>query len=105
MITQAWIIAFFHLFINFESNHPKFFLIDSPQTNIGLGRDIEEQYRDANIIKGIYKEYKKLIDQSILEQIIIVDWIPPQGYKDYYCIVYTGDPSNKPYGLIDDELE
>ena len=105
LITQAWIIAFFHLFINFESNHPKFFLIDSPQTNIGLGRDIEEQYRDENIVKGIYREYKKLIDQSILEQIIIVDWIPPQGYKDYYCIEYTGDPNKKPYGLIDDEVK
>jgi len=105
LITQAWFIGFFHLFLDFESNHPKFFLIDSPQTNIGLGREIEEEYRDEGIVKGIYKQYKKLIDQSILEQIIIVDWIPPQGYKNYHCIKYTGDPNKNPYGLIDDEPE
>lgn len=104
LITQAWFIAFFHLFKNFESNHPRFFLIDSPQTNIGLGRAMEDDYRDENIVFGIYKQYLKLIEDLILDQIIIVDWIPPKGYSKYYCVEYSGDSEKKPYGLIDDEI-
>ncbi|KKK64186.1 hypothetical protein LCGC14_2986770, partial [marine sediment metagenome] len=103
LITQAWFISFFHLFLDFKSNHPKFFLIDSPQTNIGLGRKIEANYRDESIVKGIYQQYKELIEKSILEQIIVVDWIPPERYRKYYCIEFSGDLIKKPYGLIDDE--
>ncbi len=103
LITQAWFVSFFHLFLDFKSNHPKFFLIDSPQTNIGLGREIEENYRDESIIKGVYKEYKELIEKHILEQIIVVDWIPPEKYREYYCVEFSGNPTKKPYGLIDDE--
>jgi molecular chaperone GrpE (heat shock protein) len=103
LITQAWFMAFFDLFKKYKENHPKFFLVDSPQSNIGSNSEIED-YRDENIIKGIYMKYKSLIDEDILEQIIIADSIPPNGYERFYCVKYTGMKDNPPYGLIDDEV-
>ncbi|MFX1456280.1 MAG: hypothetical protein ACFFDB_12975 [Promethearchaeota archaeon] len=103
LITQAWYISFFRLNSLFNSNHPKFFLVDSPQKNIGLNTT-EEEYKDEEIVKNLYIEYKKLIDENFLDQLIIVDNAPPEGYDEYFCIKFTRDPEIPPYGLIDDEI-
>ena len=103
LITQAWYIALFRLLSEFDSKHPKFYLIDSPQKNIGLNTK-EVEYKDAEIIYNIYKEYKKLADEKLLEQLIIVDNAPPEGYENFYTIKFTRDPKIPPYGLIDDEI-
>lgn len=103
LITQAWFVAIFELFEDYDVNHPKFFLLDSPQSNIGSGSNIEEDYRDENIIKAIYKKYKSLIEREILEQIIIVDKFPPKSHETSICVRFTGIRGKYPYGLIDDE--
>ena len=103
LITQAWYIALFKILTTYESHHPGFFLVDSPQSNIGLNTK-EEDYKDEEIVKCIYKEYKKLIDNNFLEQLIIVDNVPPPGYDEFICIKFTRDPKISPYGLIDDEI-
>jgi len=103
IITQAWYIALFKILSKYESTHPDFFLVDSPQSNIGLNTK-EEDYKDIEIVKCIYNEYKKLIDNNIIEQLIIVDNAPPPGYEEFICIKFTRDPKISPYGLIDDEI-
>lgn len=103
IITQAWYIALFKILASYDSTHPKFFLVDSPQSNIGLNTK-EEDYKDEEIVKGIYNEYRKLIENNFLEQLIIVDNIPPLEYKEFMCVKFTRDPRIPPYGLINDEI-
>lgn len=103
--TQCWYIAFFNLFEEFSTNHPKFFLIDTPQKNIAGERSTNDVYTDYNIILGLYRSYIELLDKNYLKQLIIVDNDPPDEFEDYIIVRYSRDPKKPPYGLIDDETQ
>jgi hypothetical protein len=85
-------------------NHPGFLILDSVQSGIGVGPDVNEEFKDVSIVKGVYSV---LLEVSLLDnqcQLIVVDNHPPEYVKDNVIVRYTRDPKRPPYGFIDDEI-
>ena len=78
-------------------------MYDSIQSGIGIGK-ISEEFRDENIIRGIYQLLTYIANLDNNCQLIIIDNHPPMDAYQYVRVRYTGDPKNEPYGLIDNEV-
>lgn len=84
-------------------HHPGFLMFDGVQSGIGISPRAEKEFRDENIVEGLYsllKEVSKLDDEC---QLIIVDNHPPKYVQNSVRVYYSGDPEKPPYGFIDDE--
>jgi len=102
----CWITSIAEESLLKETHHPGFLLLDTIQRGIGLGDNVEEEeFRDASIIKGIYKLLDNLTSLDNPCQIIAVDNHPPREVKENIVVNYTRNPDKPPYGFIDDEME
>lgn len=81
-------------------------MIDSPQKNLmspGQREWGEEEAR--SIVDKVYRHiYDWLASNNERAQIIIVDNQPPSWVFSDVVVRFSADPSNPPYGLIDDAI-
>jgi len=120
-------LALFEEAIESGEGHPGFLLIDSPQKNLRRGSltqpGTEIASRDdkraedtpdggdddaiaassSTIVDRIYVHLSTWLAEHPEAQIIMVDNEPPARAADDVVVEYSADPSNPPYGLIDDE--
>ena len=107
LLSLSWFLSIFENAIEHDGSHPGFVLIDSPQKNIGMREEVEEdEFRDAKIIEGLYHHIiEKASEYDGNAQWIIVDNEPPQIADKFIAVRFTRNKDNPPYGLIDDETD
>jgi DNA repair exonuclease SbcCD ATPase subunit len=100
----CWFTAIFYEAIKRSMHHPGFLMIDSVQSGIGVGDNIESDFRDQKIVQGLYQllEESATIDRDC--QLIVVDNHPPTNMKKHIRVYYSGKANTADkYGFIDDE--
>ncbi|MET4644136.1 hypothetical protein ABID95_003879 [Streptomyces atratus] len=111
LISLAWELAIFELAYEEGRRHPGFLMIDSPQKNLApeglLGAvDVDQEGTEEAAEAIVRRIYRHLTDwlsgDGAGAQVIIVDNVPPPTVTQSVVVMYSGSPSEPPYGLIDD---
>ncbi len=100
----CWITSIYEVALKNSDYHPRFLMLDNIQSGIGVGAELDRDFKDENIIKGVYNLLLQLADSSISNQIIIVDNHPPNEVGHHVIVRFSRDPERPPYGLIDDDI-
>ncbi|KXF53112.1 DNA recombination protein RecN [Rhodococcus sp. SC4] len=105
LISMAWALAIFEIAWESGASHPGFMMIDSPQKNLGQGKDRDVEFADSIAVDGVYKHLNAWLDgPGAGAQILIVDNAPPAMAGDDVVIRFSGRADVPPYGLISDEV-
>jgi hypothetical protein len=99
----CWLTSIFTEAIQRSMHHPGFLILDGVQSGIGLGKRVDEEFRDMSIVDGVYTLLKRVSELDDECQLIVVDNHPPDYTKENVRVYYSGDPQRPPYGFIDDE--
>ncbi len=100
----CWITSIYIEAMRSSLHHPGFLMLDGVQSGIGLGSNVDNEFRDQSIVDGLYVLLKEISEFDDDCQIIIVDNHPPSYIKKPDVRVYfSGDAKRPPYGFIDDE--
>ncbi|GAA1015608.1 hypothetical protein Aple_009340 [Acrocarpospora pleiomorpha] len=108
LLALAWELTLFELAYEYQGRHPGFLMIDSPQKNLAPESrgDSTDEFMGISagaIVNGIYRHIIDwLFQDGAGAQIIIVDNVPPALAVRHVIREFSGNPSNPPYGLIDD---
>ncbi|HEU4976298.1 MAG TPA: hypothetical protein VFT50_14495 [Baekduia sp.] len=105
LVAVAWQLTMFELATEQNLPHPGFLLIDSPQSGLKPTEASSEQDDFANpeIAERLWIHVRAWANQHPEAQLILVDNLPPRFIDDYVVVRYSGDPTNPPYGFIDNE--
>ncbi|PBC47378.1 DNA recombination protein RecN [Rhodococcus sp. ACPA1] len=105
LISMAWALAIFEIAWETGASHPGFMMIDSPQKNLGQGKDRDAEFADSVAVDGVYKHLNAWLSGSGAgAQILIVDNAPPTMADGDVVIRFSGRAEHPPYGLISDEV-
>lgn len=105
LISMAWALAIFEIAWETGASHPGFMMIDSPQKNLGQGKDRDAEFADSVAVDGVYKHLDTWLDgPGAGAQILIVDNAPPAMADEDVVIRFSGRAEHPPYGLITDEV-
>ena len=104
LLSIAWCLAIFETAVERRLFHPGFLMLDSPQKNIGIGTDSDDDFVDAAVVDGVYRHLRNwLAGEGQGCQVIVVDNDPPAATKSDVIVRFTRDAIHPPYGLIDNE--
>lgn len=118
LIALAWQLSLYEETVEHGTGHPGFLLIDSPQKNLRRGSARSTQVtseegddgvgaaivaNSERIVDRIYAHIQEWLAEHPEGQIIIVDNEPPERATEDVVVEYSADPSDPPYGLIDNE--
>ncbi|WAM19502.1 hypothetical protein [Rhodococcus sp. JS3073] len=105
LISMAWALAVFEIAWETGAAHPGFMMIDSPQKNLGQGKNRDAEFADSVAVDGVYRHLNTWLDGSGAgAQILIVDNAPPAMADDDVVVRFSGRAEHPPYGLISDEV-
>lgn len=105
LISMAWTLAIFEIAWESGASHPGFLMIDSPQKNLGHGKDRDAEFADSIAVDGVYQHVNAwLRGRGVGAQILIVDNAPPAMAEEDIVVRFTGRAEVPPYGLISDEV-
>lgn len=107
LIALAWYLSLWEVAFERDANAPGLLMIDSPQKNLGHNvENVDPDFADAALVESFYRHVQTwLSGPGAGAQIIIVDNSPPESAASHVVVRFSGDPSNPPYGLIDDATE
>jgi hypothetical protein len=98
----CWLTSIFYEAIQQSMHHPGFLMIDSVQSGIGLGDNVDSDFRDQRIVQGLYQLLHEMATLDSGCQLIVVDNHPPPYMKNDVIVYYSGKANVPPYGFIDD---
>jgi hypothetical protein len=103
LISIAWALAVWEVAFEQDALAPGLLVIDSPEKNLGhKANQADPDFADARLVDNVYSHVNKWLQaEGQGAQLIFVDNTPPQGVEASVVVRFTGNPSEYPFGLID----